>query len=373
MENNKICCIFNYAPHYRSAIYKKMDLELKCDFYFGNSVDTQIAKMDEKQLRGFKKNFERIVFTKWNYFWLKGSLKPILKPYQYYITSGGSKYLNLWLLLFLSKFTNKKVFAWAHGLKGNENRLEKVINKIYYSLFDKVLLYGERSRELMIGEGFSPEKLICIYNSLDYDKHLDLRKKNQNNNIFINHFKNDYPVIIYIGRIQKSKKLEDLILILDRLISDGIKCNLIFVGSDLGDNNVKSEVEKYNLGQYVWFFGSCYDEMKIAELIKNGNLCVSPGPIGLTALHAATYGIPIITNDDYKNQMPEFEIIRNGLNGEFFKNNDHEDLYRKVKKWITISNERKEEVKKLSQSIIDDKYNPYFQIRILKKILNITK
>ena len=45
---NKICCVFNFAPHYRNSIYKFMDKELGCDFYFGDKVETLIEKLDYK-------------------------------------------------------------------------------------------------------------------------------------------------------------------------------------------------------------------------------------------------------------------------------------------------------------------------------------
>jgi len=31
----KLCCIFNYNPHYRFPIYREMDLKLNCDFFGG--------------------------------------------------------------------------------------------------------------------------------------------------------------------------------------------------------------------------------------------------------------------------------------------------------------------------------------------------
>ncbi|APA65500.1 glycosyltransferase [Maribacter sp. 1_2014MBL_MicDiv] len=371
MSKNNICCIFNYAPHYRSAIYNLMDEELNCDFYFGDDVGSQITKMKVMELTGFKKTLKRIQVTKWNYYWLKGSLIPIFKPYKYYITSGGSKYLNMWVLLLISKFTKKKVIAWAHGMKGNENGLAKRLNYLYYSLCDTVLLYGERSRDIMIKEGIDSKKLVCIYNSLDYDKQLKFRQNLGNTNIYKHHFGNDHPIIIYIGRLQKSKKLEILISILNKLLNNGVNCNLVFVGKDLGDNDLKSKVNEYGLSKFTWFYGPCYDEQKNSELLLNSNLCISPGPIGLTAIHAASYGVPIITNDDFSNQMPEFEIIASGLNGDFFEKDNENDLYEKVKKWLLINNEKRSEAKIFSHSIIDEKYNPYYQIQVLKTVLNL--
>jgi len=52
---NKICCIFNLAPLYDAPIYKIMDQELKCDFFIGDRVGSEIKLMDYNELEGFKK------------------------------------------------------------------------------------------------------------------------------------------------------------------------------------------------------------------------------------------------------------------------------------------------------------------------------
>lgn len=67
----------------------------------------------------------------------------------------------------------------------------------------------------------------------------------------------------------------------------------------------------------VWFYGSCYDEQTNAELIYNADMCVAPGNVGLTAIHAMTFGCPVITHSDFKWQMPEFEAIHPGKTGDF--------------------------------------------------------
>ena len=52
-----------------------------------------------------------------------------------------------------------------------------------------------------------------------------------------------------------------------------------------------------------------YDENEIGDLIYNADLCVSPGNVGLTAIHTLTYGTPVLSHANFPNQMPEFEAI----------------------------------------------------------------
>jgi len=368
MTKNKICCLFNYAPHYRAPIYELMDKELGCDFYFGDTVGTPIKEMDVSKLKGFKKTLKRKTVSRWNYFWLSGCLKPIFKTYKYYIISGGSKYLSSWLLIIISKLSSKKVYSWGHGIKGDKSKFQTILDMIFYKLCDKTLLYGNFSKKNMISKGIQESKLEIIFNSLDYTSQILKRDKHLKSSIYYDYFKNDFPVIIYIGRIQKNKNLEILVDIATKFNSNGRKINLVFVGKDIGDNKLKENIKSSNIEKSTWFTGPCYDEDKISELLSNAKICVSPGPVGLTAIHAASYGLPILTNNDFKNQMPEFEIIKDGINGSFFELNDINSLSEKILFWLNANNITIEKSKKESYHQIDKFYNPFYQIELLKKI-----
>ena len=43
------------------------------------------------------------------------------------------------------------------------------------------------------------------------------------------------------------------------------------------------------------FQGAVFDESN-SELIYHSDLCVSPGNVGLTAIHSLTYGVPVATH-----------------------------------------------------------------------------
>jgi len=110
--------------------------------------------------------------------------------------------------------------------------------------------------------------------------------------------------------------------------------------------------------------GEIYDERKISRLIYESDLCVSPGNVGLSAIHSITYGTPVITHDDFKYQMPEFEIIKPGVNGFFFKKDSVEDLARK----ISLSLGKNFDKKAVRKEILN-KYNPQAQKSIFDKLI----
>lgn len=345
-----------------------MDEELKCDFYFGDKVNTPIKVMDVESLNGYKATVRNKTLFNTGWIWQFNVWKLVFKPYKYYIITGDPYVITNYIIAIVALFLNKKVYVWSHGMKGGENKKRRALEKFFYRLCFKVLLYGEYSKQIMLNEGFKEDKLICIYNSLDYSQQLKIRNGLKASNIYSDYFKNDHPVLIYIGRIQKSKKLDYLINSLQRLKQEGIACNIVIIGKDVENVGLEALVNEHKLEDQVWLYGPCYKEEEIASLIYNADLCVSPGPVGLTALHAMTYGTPVISNDNLAKQMPEFEVITKKQTGDFYIENDIEDLTLKIKEWINLSIEKRSSIRKNAYKIIDTKYNPLYQIKVLKEL-----
>lgn len=362
--SNKTCLIYNYAQHYRTSIFKLLDKELGVDFYFGDKMD-DVKKMDYSQLKNFKGELKNIkIFSA--IYWQKGAVSLFFKKYDKYIILGEYYCISTWCILLLNRFSSKKIYLWSHGWYGNENVIKKVIKKIFFNLSDGLFLYGDYAKKLMIKEGFRDENLHVIYNSLNYDDQLLVRKKLRKTDIYSNYFKNDYPILIFIGRLNKGKKLEQLINAFKQLKDNGIFVNLVFVGTGIEEERLKEKANSIN--NNIWFYGSCYEEEKIGELIYNATICISPGNVGLTAMHSLVYGTPVITHYDFSSQMPEFEAIKESISGTFFVKDNETDLANKIQAWLSKSKHR-EKTRFDCFEIIDKKYNPHFQLEVIKKVL----
>lgn len=370
MSDSEICCIFNLAPHYRAPIYRLMDKNLKSDFYFSTKEKIPFKQMNVSELNGFKGTLKSLTIFG-NFYWQLGAIRLVFKKYKYYIITGEPYCISTWIILLIARLIGKETFLWTHGWYGDETTLKTFIKKLFFSLSSKVLLYGNYARNLMIKEGFKPENLICIFNSLDHEKQLNVRKKLKPTRVYKDYFGNDLPVILYIGRIQKLKKLNLLFDAMSVLKSSGFFFNLILIGKESEDVNIKGEVFKHGLIDNVWFFGACYDEETIGELVYNAEICVSPGNVGLTAMHSLVYGTPVITHNDYTQQGPEFEAIKKGVTGAFFEPNNSHALAECISNWLTTCPDR-ETIRKNCFEIIDNKYNPNFQISLLVNLFQKT-
>jgi glycosyltransferase involved in cell wall biosynthesis len=55
-------------------------------------------------------------------------------------------------------------------------------------------------------------------------------------------------------------------------------------------------IKERKLDDFIVFYGESYNERELAPLIALADVCVSPGNVGLTAIHALTYGTPVINS-----------------------------------------------------------------------------
>jgi len=362
---NSTCLIYNYAQHYRYGIFSLMDKNNFCDFYFGDHY-RDIIKIDYKKFKNYKYELKNIKLP-FGFIWQKGAISIFFKNYKNYILLGEYACLSTWVILFLSKLSNKKVYFWSHGWYGNESFIRKFIKKIFFQLAQATFLYGDYAKKLMVAEKIPSNKLHVIYNSLNYDFQIKIRKKIRKSDIFFKKFNNNNPVIFFIGRLTKQKKLDMLFKLLQKS-EKSLNFNIVLIGDGPEMTNLVNLSQSLNLSHKCWFYGDCYDEVEIANLIYNSDLCVSPGNVGLTAIHSLMYGTPVITHSNFINQGPEFEAIIYNKTGNFFIENDIDDLHSKVSYWLNNFKDR-ENHRDQCFKVIDKFYNPKFQFDVIKEVI----
>jgi glycosyltransferase involved in cell wall biosynthesis len=118
--------------------------------------------------------------------------------------------------------------------------------------------------------------------------------------------------------------------------------------------------------------GACYDEEKIAQYLSAADLCISPGNVGLTAIHSLGYGTPVATHDDLSNQMPEAEAITDGYNGFLFQKDNGKDLQQNIEQWFEQDMDE-DELRERCFEIIDMYYNPEYQLSVFERALGNNK
>lgn len=369
----KLCMIYNTAPRYREAIFRAIDSSWNCDWYFGHTK-TDIREMDISLL-------QRVHYYKtWGnpnrLYWQCGIVQLLFRrDYRTFFMLAESRCLSSYILFALARwfFPKKRVYVWTHGWYGKESTLEAKLKKWMFRQVDGIFVYGNYAKELMIEQGLPCDKIFVIHNSLDYDRQLTLRKKMKTNDIYRNHFDNDNPTLIFIGRLTEIKRLDLLLKAVALLRERGEHYNITLVGDGAMRSELEKQVQELGLSDNVWLYGTCYDELHNAELIYNADLCVAPGNVGLTAMHTMVFGTPVITHNDFKWQMPEFEAIHPSTTGDFFERGNVLSLADTISCWMLTHREQREAVRQACYQEIDTQWTPQFQMDVIKKYLQLSK
>ena len=371
-SEKKIIYFTNTFPSYRRELWEELLSSKKIEFhaYFSKkkyldiglaSIKNRFSETNKKKLHSLS-NFNISGHT---IFQPKAIKVLLFESFDIAILIGDMKILSNWIGILICRIRKKKVVFWTHGIYGNEKGLKKKIRLFFLSQADQLLLYENRAKRILLKHNFSEEKLHVVYNSINlktqttvYKKLTKKRAKNK---------KAKPHKLIFFGRLTKIKKVDLLIPVLASLNQKTINYQLKIVGNGAEKQYLETLVKKYKAEQYIEFAASTYDEAEIGDLFFEADLLVSPGNVGLNAVHALSYGTPVLTHSNFKNQMPEHEAIIDNFNGCFHVENDIESIAQKIHEWFTQQHNRN--TREVIRQKLIEKYNPLVQLQIFEKAL----
>ena len=379
-----VAMVCKLMPYYRLGIFQKLTAlngDIKFVFFGDTRQQGGIKQIPFSYANGVIGKKIRWVKTK-NYFykterllWQTGIIKEIFrKKYKVFVFEGAIAHFPIWLYALLCKLSNKKVLFWTHGNRGLDSGIKRVLRIILFKwLGDALLLYGNNQRLIMIKDGYNPKRLFVVYNSLQAEKQfktlecLDLNKTQKLKNklfIFPNHF-----TMIFIGRLVKSKKVNDILKVIQNLNFLNIRTNCIFIGDGPEKVSMLDNCNEYGIKEQVHFAGPIYSENQIAQYFAMSDIMISPGNVGLNCLHSMAYGVPVITHNELKFQNPEVEAIVKNCTGTFFEYYDLKSLTDSIINWIE-KRPPKEQVIKNCQEMIKKTYSPENQSMCIYNAIN---
>lgn len=370
-----VLIVYHYIAHYRLPVFKELSNSDKYKFEFASGIkpdqNIKIVGVEEAKRNGLifhqlKNNW----FLKSKILWQSNLISLIRsEKYDHIIFLGNPNFISTWLGLIVCKLINKKGYIWAHGVTSKPKLTKLLVLKTFWRLCDGVFLYGNYAKNMIASFNIPSKKLHVVYNSLDYRKQIEVRNELKKSNIFNDHFKNDFPVLIFIGRLTKVKKLHQILAAISELKLIEVYCNVVFVGSGEEKEFLIKQANEKGVNENCWFYGASYKEEELGQLIFDSKICVAPGNVGLTAMHSLVYGTPVISHSDFSNQMPEYESIESNLSGDFFEKDNISSLVQVLKKWILLGDDMYNKKVENCHRVIDEKYNPVNQKKIIIEVL----
>tara|TARA_Y100000768_G_scaffold382492_1_gene362944 strand:+ start:521 stop:1636 length:1116 start_codon:yes stop_codon:yes gene_type:complete len=370
---NKILYFTNTFPKYRKELWRLLILSKKFDFhfYFSKKIFNGIkqVKLNENFSISELNHFHFIKNRTLNnsIFWQSGKIITLIKNnYSKVIFLGDMKIISNWIGIIICRLRGKEVYFWTHGLYGNEFGLKKLFRLFFLSLADGILLYENKSRKRLIQNGFSKRKLHVVYNSTNLSDQTVIFKKLYKKKSLLK--RKEIRNLLFVGRLTKLKKVDLIIKALYYLNSYKIKYKLKIVGDGKEKENLKNLADKFNAKNYIKFIDAIYEEDKLGALFIEADMLVSPGNVGLNAIHSLSYGTPVLTHNNLINQMPEHEAIIENFNGIFHKEDNAKSIMNKLEEWFSISESKNLRIN-IRKKLIE-KYNPEYQINIFERVLS---
>lgn len=309
---------------------------LDVTFYASDQDVAGIALIKPNVLKSF-------VLSRFRWFgpvmWQGASVTAALKRPRYdaIIYLGNPHFASTWIGAICARARGTKVLFWTHGWLRPEASLARITRNIFYNLADRVLVYSNRAIELAAKSGFPADKVTVIYNSLDTRVADGIFTEMENGTLDTldpRDFFEDKsaPVMICTARLTDLCRFDWLIAAAQQLKARGCPINVLLVGD--GPARAKLEQQARDADVSVHFYGACYDERLLGQMIYRADVTVSPGKVGLTAMHSLMYGTPVITHDNLDEQMPEVEAVIDGKTGALFPQGQIAGLADTIQAWL---------------------------------------
>lgn len=366
----RVAVIYDGFPHYRKGVIEELAASDRYEYFFFGDRTYREPSIEAYEFAPGIKVIRTRSFSLGPLHVQRRVLGGILRNnISHCIFLGNPWFVSYWLLAPALRLLGKKVYFWCHGWVGTREPAAKTwLKHVYFRMADALLLYGERAKRLGISHGFRPDRIHVIGNSLDYRTHKrifdGLRATSATEIRRELELPDDRKIIVCTARVTRACRFDLLIHAASRLRQLQHEVFVVLVGD--GPERQSLSTLATSRGVAHRFLPACYDETRLARLYRAADLTVSPGKVGLTAIHSMAYGTPVITHDNPDHQMPEHEAIVPGVTGDFFTENSSDDLARTIAQWFDTHPEKPEQA---CIERVEASFTPMFQRSVIEEAL----
>lgn len=370
----KVAIVYHFFAHYRGPIFEELCSNQLFDFYFiaGKNPNPPYLSLKLYEFKEQKKFIE--VKNRWyfKYFLWQKNLVKVLKENRFdaVIFLGDWKFISTWFAVSALQKIGVHCLFWSHGLLNKSRSLNNSLKFLFLEKFrDGGFLYSHAAKDNLLSMGYRND-LTVVYNSLDFKMQVKTIDRINSERIAGKLPEAAHPYLLFTGRLLQERGLELVFDAMRLLNEDSVKVDLVIIGDGPHIGSLEKYAQATGLSSNVKFLGAIYDEYVIGKYFVNSAACVFPGPIGLTVIHSFTYGVPVITNDNFGRHKPEAEVLIDEVNSFLFKEGDIGSLAQKIKRVLNLTAEEKERLKINTFNAVREKYNPGKQAELIVKRLS---
>ena len=125
-------------------------------------------------------------------------------------------------------------------------------------------------------------------------------------------------VAVFVSRLLEENRVDLLLEATARI--PGL--TTVVIGNGPDQARLESIADRLGITDRVRFPGAVYGEDRVAPWYLSSDVFVYPVNIGLSAMHALGYGVPIVTSDNIAGHNPEIEAVEHGSNALLYQDGD---------------------------------------------------
>ena len=197
-----------------------------------------------------------------------------------------------------------------------------LVRKYYYSIIKGTINYAPKAFEVQPSYGVKAKNIFITNNSPNTDELFFEKSKIDINKLDYNPYR-----IIHVGRLAKWKRVDILISAFSKVKQQFPMSELLIIGNGPEKENLIKLVNSFNISESITWAGGVYDYPTLGKYLMSSGVYVLAGMGGLSINEAMAFGKPIICSVC---DGTEKVLVRDGINGLFFKENDIDDLAQKI-------------------------------------------
>ena len=273
--------------------------------------------------------------------WQAGAWSEAVKA-EVLIAEFNPRIISTWLILLWRKLTGRPTLLWGHlwGKYGPQ-WLARYIRVLMLGLSDGMITYSRSQADEV--SRLMPELSVwaasnsCVTRAMCGPTQTILP-----------------GCISYVGRLIEDKKPELLLEAFARVVNrlpSGSK--LLIVGDGTEWSRLRQRVKELGLAGRVEMPGHIGDADELRKIYERSIVAVSPGYVGLSAIQAMAFGVPMLVSRK-EPHSPEIEACIEGINSVFFDTDDIDDLANKLADFFTPDSPWKIKRAEISQFVADN-------------------
>jgi 1,2-diacylglycerol 3-alpha-glucosyltransferase len=219
------------------------------------------------------------------------------------ILFSGLRHLFILPFVWILRTMNIRVIYWGHGIDLSNKQAHRWLYSFLHYSCHAIILYAEHLRKYIDKKHwykvFIANNTLCLYNLPS------LLSQSERLSILASHNISTAKNIIFTGRMQKHKRILDLLEAAKTIKKKDI--GVILVGPNT-DNIMPKQ-----LPTEVTYIRALYGE-ELLKLMMACDIYCCPGAVGLNIVDAMACSLPFVT-EDVEYHGPEIMYLKNGENG----------------------------------------------------------